>query len=75
MLPHGLLPGPHTKLVKVRALITVMGNLQSPAFLSLCKLDIGNDIQDKILKYFLIYVGYVDELTAGIMASELAALH
>ena len=65
---------PNKKLKMIRAKVTAMGILQSPASLSLCKMDIAEDIKVQILQYFIVYCSYVDEAQAGIMAFELAAL-
>ena len=53
--------GPNTKLVTIRCLVTVMGILQSPCFLGLCREDLEKDITDKMLTYFLKYFSYLDE--------------
>ena len=54
--------GPNTKLVTIICLVTVMGILQSPCFLGLCREDLAKDITDKILSYFLKYISYLDDL-------------
>ena len=66
--------GPNTKLVTIRCLVTVMGILQSPCFLGLCREDLAMDITDKVLAGFLKYFSYLDDLQAGITGKELSAL-
>ena len=60
--------GPNTKLVTIRCLVTVMGMLQSPCYLS----KKGHYRQG--VAYFLKYFSYLDDLQAGITGEELAAL-
>ena len=66
--------GPNTKLVTIRCLVTVMGILQIPCFLGLCREELAKDITDKILTYFLKYFSYLDDLQAGTTGEELSAL-
>ena len=40
---------PDTKLVTIRSLVSIMGLLQSPAFLNLCLEDLTTEIKDTIL--------------------------
>ena len=66
--------GPNTKLVTIRCLVTVMGILQSPAFLGLCREDLTKELDDHTLQYFIKFFSYLDDHQAGITGKELSAL-
>ena len=63
-----------TKLVTIRSLLSIMGILQSPALLHLCVEDLTTDIKDDILKYFLKYMRYLNDLQTGLVAEEILEL-
>ena len=63
-----------TKLVTIRYLVSIMGLLQSPAFLGLCIQDLTKDVKDTILQYFLKFVRYLDDLQTGVVTEEITAL-
>ena len=61
---------PDTKLVIIWSLVSIMGLLQSPAFLNLCLENFTTEIKDIILQYFLKYVCYLDDLQTGVVAEK-----
>ena len=65
---------PDTKLVTIRSLVCIMGFLQSPTFLHLCLKDLKKEIKDDILKYFLKFMRYLDDLKTGLVAEEILEL-
>ena len=64
----------HSKLVTVQAEVSIMGVSQSGSFLSLSLQDLTKDIQDPILRYFLRYLRYLDDLQSGVVAEEIEEL-
>ena len=64
----------HSKLVTIQSLVSIMGMSQSGSFLSLSLQDLTIDIQDPILRYFLKYFRYLDDLQTGVVAEEIAEL-
>jgi hypothetical protein len=67
--------GPDTELVTIRPLVTVMGAKQSPAMLSLAKIDLAEGIKekDRTLSEHLKELAYVDDCQSGLHAYEVAA--
>ena len=61
-------------LVTVQAEVSIMGVSQSGSFLSLSLQDLTKDIQDPILRYFLRYLRYLDDLQSGVVAEEIEEL-
>ena len=61
----------HSKLVTVQAEVSIMGVSQSGSFSSLSLQDFTKDIQDPILRYFLRYLCYLDDLQTGVVAEEI----
>ena len=53
-------------LVTIQALSLIMGVTQSPSYLSLAFQDLAKTIPDKLLKWFLQYLRYLDDLQIGI---------
>ena len=49
-------------LVTIQALSLIMGVTQSPSYLSLAFQDLAKTIPDKLLKWFLQYLRYLDDL-------------
>ena len=47
---------------------------QSPAFLSLSLQNLTEDIKDDILRYFMTYMRYLDDLQTGLVAEEILEL-
>ena len=43
-------PGPNSSLVIIRTLVTIMGLLQSPSYLGICREDLAKDIKEDELK-------------------------
>ena len=64
----------NSKLVTIQTLVSIMGLNQSPAFLSLSLQDLTQDVKDTILRYFLKYVRYLDDLQTGLVAKEIMEL-
>ena len=64
----------HSKLVTIQALVSIIGMSQSGSFLSLSLQDLTKDIQDPILRYFLKYLRYLDDLQTGVVAKEIVEL-
>ena len=62
------------KLVTIQALVSIMGMSLSGSFLSLSLQDLTKDIQDPILRYFLKYLRYLDDLQTGVVAKEIVEL-
>ena len=58
----------NSKLVTIQTLVSIMGLSQCPAFLSCSLQDLTQDIKEPILKYFLKYVRYLDNLQTGVAA-------
>ena len=61
----------HSKLATIQAKVSIMGVNQSGSFLSLSLQDFTKDIQDPILRYFLRYLCYLDDLQSGVAAEEI----
>ena len=64
----------HSKLVTIQTKVSIMGVNQSGSFLSLSLQDLTKDIQDPILRYFLCYLRYLDDLQSGVVAEEIEEL-
>ena len=60
-----------SRLVTIQALSLIMGGTQSPAYLSLAFQDLAKTIPDKLLKWFLQYLRYLDDLQIGITSEEI----
>ena len=65
---------PHSKMVTVQTEVSIMGVNQSGSFLSLSLQDLTKDIEDPILRYFLRYLRYLDDLQSGVVAEEIQEL-
>ena len=65
---------PHSKMVTIQTKVSIMGVNQSGSFLSLSLQDLTKDIQDPILRYFLRYLRYLDDLQSGVVAEEIEEL-
>ena len=65
---------PGTKLVCLRPSRSIMGISQSPAFLSLAKLQLAEDVEldDKVLAHHIRQLSYVDDCGSGLTTEELA---
>ena len=64
----------HSKLVTIQTKVSIMGVNQSGSFLSLSLQDLTKDIEDPILRYFLRYLRYLDDLQSGVVAEEIEEL-
>ena len=64
----------HSRLVTIQALVSIMGLCQSPALLSLSLQGLTQYIKDPILRYFLKYLRYLDDLQTGVDAKKIMEL-
>ena len=60
-----------SKLVTVQALSLIMGVSQSPCWLSLSFENLATTIPDQLLKWFLQYLRYLDDIQIGITSEEI----
>ena len=60
-----------SKLVTIQALSLIMGVTQSPCYLSLAFQDLAATIPDQLLKWFLQYLRYLDDIQIGITSQEI----
>ena len=60
-----------SKLVTVQALSLTMGVSQSPCWLSLSFENLATTIPDQLLKWFLQYLRYLDDIQIGITSEEI----
>ena len=60
-----------SKLVTVQALSLIMGVSQSPCWLSLSFENLATTIPDQLLRWFLKYMRYLDDIQIGITAEEI----
>ena len=61
---------PKVRLVTIQFLSLIMGVTQSPCYLSLAFEDLAASIPDQLLKWFLQYLRYLDDIQIGITSQE-----
>ena len=61
---------PTSKLITLQFTSLIMGVTQSPCYLSLAFEDVATTIPDQLLKWFLQYLRYLDDIQLGLTSQE-----